>query len=1518
MIQWTAEQEKAISFQSQGELLVSAAAGSGKTAVLTERILRTCLEGSAALSELAVMTFTDKAAVHMRRALEKKIHERLAETEDSAEKEKLRELVKELPLAQISTIHAFCLRLIREYRHELSDEKGELLLDGHFSVISGEDLAQLKEEVLDDMLHEAYSAVAALEKERHDAVLGKKAEPATEKTDASEVSSERRAEADSPGRTETALPETWAGDGLLAQISLMQEAGRATWLDSFALLSDLLSGDKSDQGFREALLDFVEFLSSLPDPRDFCREAMASLLAEAQDFCSGAAAAEALTNLRKAALRAAQAQDEIEALPYFAELMSPPAKKSSQEKLDFQTFYPMLLGFIKDVLTSSVLQAGSDVMSVQAGVSVGIPLTESAIPQCNEGSPLDTPTQAQAAASPIAERLSPSAQAVAQSQAFVAAADSDSSARRKIWNSAVDEGKALQNWKTLSRNAKNEEKNEFRQNFYHGFGPLLNLLGLPFSEAICKEFGLETAGGLFSQTVEEIEEAARDALPLSARFLELALLFQQELLRRKLKRRQIDFSDQEHLALRLLRQPKVAAAVSGRIKEILIDEYQDSSLLQEAMIQAIGARQIYMVGDIKQSIYRFRHADPSLFGSKLETFVAAEKLGEHKINAAEPEASERLGTQLLQRNGVKLLLNKNFRSAPRLLLWINRFFASFLTKESGQIDYDESQALQPGRELQKLNEEERKKFEPRLELRFLLKDEGPETSKENPEPVPALIPEPLQKANPRALALLDTLLDLRKAGWSYGDIAVLCRTNARCEEARQVLESCGLPYAMGLTKVLISSVELRLLQQLVAHLANFARDFPLAAVLRSSLHGEPFQEDELFKIAAFRHVETTDLCDDKDELEGESLPSALRPQFFERFLAYAESGEDRKLRARCQAYLEQYWQWRQMASVLPLADLLTRIVEQSHWLERLSALPYAGQRLNDWESFISWTEEFERLHGPDLANFARSLNEIRTQNLAVEGLSRSAEEADAVKILTEHNAKGLEFPVVILYDLSSSLRSPGARQNFFRYRAEEGLAQLYLKEQPDGLRLIEGARSRAFRLHEDFAERSEDFRLLYVAMTRAEERLILLGSSQTTKIDALAGQSEAAVEEGRKRGGATSRLALPPDFAQGTDNEFSLLAAWAAGELPGLPEALRDLPSRGSFSLVKEDFRVSGVTLTQLLAELSPKLLGTAGVSAEQETAAGTGEKQPSELLHALSEDRVYYPEMAADLLTLRELLSPRLPHEELLNVPSKLTVSALSEAEREMATSLSAPLEGEGRLLDREESPAEAVLYPEAMQEMALLLRRPNASLCTKPTDLRAQVIKGGAAYGTLMHRIFQHLPVGTLREAELKGELPQAFEHFLKDELRLSALSEEESEFAATALPQIRSFLRSELTEELAAAEQKAEPAWRELPFTLAVPARGLADPEGEITLVQGMIDLAFRSRGEIVLLDYKSDRLQGSRAERDAELLRRYRLQLACYAEAIRRIQGQKVGRILLWLIREGRAVDFSQEIHSELLF
>lgn len=1491
MIQWTAEQEKAISFQSQGELLVSAAAGSGKTAVLTERILRTCLEGRAALSELAVMTFTDKAAVHMRRALEKKIHERLAETEDSAEREKLRELVKELPLAQISTIHAFCLRLIREYRHELSDEKGELLLGGHFSVISGEDLAQLKEEVLDDMLHEAYSAVAALEKERHDAASWKKAEAATGKTEISEVSSEKRAEADSPGRTEMAPPATWAGDGLLAQMSLMQEAGRATWLDSFALLSDLLSGDKSDQGFREALLDFVEFLSSLPDPRDFCREAMASLLAEAQDFCSGAAAAEALTNLRKAALRAAQAQDEIEALRYFAELMSPPAKKSSQEKLDFQTFYPMLLGFINDVLTSPVLQAGSDVMSVQAGVSMEIPLTGSAIPQRNEGSSFQIRTST---------------------------LSQTSAARREVWNSAVNEGNALQNWKTLSRNAKNEEKNEFRQNFYQGFGPLLNLLGLPFSEAICKEFGLETACGLFSQTVEEIEEAARDALPLSARFLELALLFQQELLRRKLKRRQIDFSDQEHLALRLLRQPKVAAAVSGRIKEILIDEYQDSSLLQEAMIQAIGARQTYMVGDIKQSIYRFRHADPSLFGSKLETFVAAEKLGEHKINAAEQEASERPVTQPLQRNGVKLLLNKNFRSAPRLLLWINRFFASFLTKESGQIDYDESQALQPGRELQKLNEEERKKFEPRLELRFLLKDEGPETSKENPEPVPALIPEPLQKANPRALALLDTLLDLRKVGWSYGDIAVLCRTNARCEEARQVLESCGLPYAMGLTKVLISSVELRLLQQLVAHLANFARDFPLAAVLRSSLHGEPFQEDELFKIAAFRQVETTDLSDAADRNESEPLPSALRPQFFERFLAYAESGEDRKLRARCQAYLEQYWQWRQMASVLPLADLLTRIVEQSHWLERLSALPYAGQRLNDWESFISWTEEFERLHGPDLANFARSLNEIRTQNLAVEGLSRSAEEADAVKILTEHNAKGLEFPVVILYDLSSSLRRPGARQNFFRYRAEEGLAQLYLKEQPDGLRLIEGARSRAFRLHEDFAERSEDFRLLYVAMTRAEERLILLGSGQTTKIEELAGQSEAAVEEGRKRGGATSRLALPPDFAQGTDNEFSLLAAWAAGELPGLPEALRDLPSRGSFSLVKEDFRVSGVTLTQLLAELSPKLLRTAGVSAEQETAAGAGEKQPSELIPALPEDRVYYPETAADLLTLRELISPRLPHEELMNVPSKLTVSALSEAERETATSLSAPLEGEGRLLDREESPAEAVLYPEAMQEMALLLRRPNASLCTKPTDLRAQVIKGGAAYGTLMHRIFQHLPVGTLREAELKGELPQAFEHFLKDELRLSALSEEESEFAATALPQIRSFLRSELTEELAAAEQKAEPAWRELPFTLAVPARGLADPEGEITLVQGMIDLAFRSRGEIVLLDYKSDRLRGSRAERDAELLRRYRLQLACYAEAIRRIQGQKVGRILLWLIREGRAVDFSQEIHSELLF
>lgn len=284
MIAWTAEQEKAISFQSQGELLVSAAAGSGKTAVLTERILRTCLEGKAALSELAVMTFTDKAAVHMRRALEKKIHERLAETEDSAEREKLRELVKELPLAQISTIHAFCLRLIREYRHELSDEKGELLLDGHFSVISDEELAQLKEEVLDDILHEAYSAVTALEKERHDAAAGEKAVTATGKLEISEISSERSTEADSPGRTETALPATWAEDGLLAQMNLMQEAGREAWLDSFALLSDLLSSDKSDQGFRETILNFVEFLSSLPDSGVFCREAMASLRAEAQDF----------------------------------------------------------------------------------------------------------------------------------------------------------------------------------------------------------------------------------------------------------------------------------------------------------------------------------------------------------------------------------------------------------------------------------------------------------------------------------------------------------------------------------------------------------------------------------------------------------------------------------------------------------------------------------------------------------------------------------------------------------------------------------------------------------------------------------------------------------------------------------------------------------------------------------------------------------------------------------------------------------------------------------------------------------------------------------------------------------------------------------------------------------------------------------------------------------------------------------------------------------------------------------
>lgn len=1317
-MKWTEEQQNAIRCGETGEILVSAAAGSGKTAVLTRRILELGLEGKAMPEELAVMTFTEKAAANMREGIEEKLAGALESCTDEAGRERLNQFKSRLPLAQISTIHSFCLRLIREYQNELEDHESILSGMRSFSVLSGQELNLLREEALDRMLSELYCLISEHE------------------------------EGEAP-----ALP---------ADLTLLSERPAALWLEDLAGLAELFSSGGSDTALRDRILAAHAFLRSLPDYGRWCRRSLESLEREAQDFPASETAAYYFGRLDAALEKAAAARSDLEHEPFYADIFGQGGK--SQEKAAFRELYPLLCNGIETL-----------------------------------------------------RRLE----------------------GRERWNEAFRLSSALQDWKAL-RKAGNEDKMSFYELFYRKFGPLLALLdSAAVSQTVRTRFAIRETG-VFWLCAEEIEAAARAQLPCAARFLELVLLLDFRLSKLKKQRRRIDFSDLEHTALLLSRKPEIGESLRRRYREIMIDEYQDSSPLQEAMIRAIACERVYMVGDIKQSIYRFRHAEPRLFASKLERFVPA---GERTADAS----------------GHYLLLNRNFRSHPVLISWINRFFHAFLRKETGGIDYDEDQALIAGRTAEQFPD---RRVKARMSL--LLTTEG--------EELPDLL---LTSEQKKSCAVLSAVRQLQKEGFALGEIAILCRTHDSCSLCLDLLLDAGIPAVVGSSRKYLDTPELRLLEQWTRLMGNALQDLPLAAVMRSPLHGTPFQEQELLAIA---RLELSD-----EEREEAAADGGTQIFFYRRLSLYSRSGSDETLRKRCADFLKTLEEWRQDARILSLSRVLTGILEKSGWTELLSRLPYGGERVRDVENFIRLCEEFERNIGYDPVRFARVLSALREKKVEVEGFDKAPDGGDCVRIMTIHASKGLEFPAVIYPRAERRNSSRSAGQETFILDAEGGIAAHYAGEKT----LIRSPRALRLKEQIDFSDRAEDFRLLYVCLTRAVERVLVLGYTEPSFAFRLAEDFASGAE----------RDILSDEAVRASGSDFELLTRWALTEIPGLAEQFARMDGGKeeelNFCLDAEGFRFCARTLRALLQE------------AEPEPAGGTGARTTDPEDRALiAADPLLYPQSEQARAGLAELLQGEIPGCELLLIPSKLTVSELQKQSTLSAESRQSS--GPGETTEYEQEPGERPLYIQGLDEMALRFRRPEEALEREKTGT-------GAAYGSFLHRLLQHLPVERFfDQAEDIGLLPgreaeEAYRAYIREELRLNALGEEEISLAEQAWPLIRSFLSSGAARCLCEAERRGRGIWRETPFTLSIPAPGIPESSGEISLVQGMIDLFFVGRDGLVLVDYKSDSLRGTVEERDAELRRSYSEQMNYYREAIRRIYGEEPKKILLWVIREGRALE-----------
>ena len=547
-------------------------------------------------------------------------------------------------------------------------------------------------------------------------------------------------------------------------------------------------------------------------------------------------------------------------------------------------------------------------------------------------------------------------------------------------------------------------------------------------------------------------------------------VFHQAFLQEKMSRSIVEFSDMEHFAKQILWKDgaptQAAQELSEQYDAIFIDEYQDSNMLQEVILNSIArrdeegnAQNIFMVGDVKQSIYSFRFAQPELFLQKLEDYH-------------------------LDRNPRKIFLQKNYRSRAEILTGVNEIFEYLMRKECGGVEYSGEQALVPGGA--------------------------------TPEPDPGMEdfypkiyslsvganPNQQSKHELEALWVAEQIETMLREGKRYGvrdekqggyrplrpgDIVILLRSAKEMGSFYQkALEDRHIPASAKQSDRFFDTPEICLALNLLRVIDNAQQDIPLEGVLHSPLFG--FTSEELAQI----RVESD-----------RSLP------FHEILARYAQEGEDLFLASRLQEFYGKLEQWRQWSECLTVRELLSRLYRTTGLYEYVGSMQDGERRRINLDLLLSRSEEFEQGIYSGVFQFLRFIDRMKAREQDYEEASRGYG-GNVVQIMTIHGSKGLEFPVVFLCDTGREFQLKDQRQHVLLH-LEEGIGSYWLD--PEKMLYFNTEIRQNILERKKQENYAEEMRVLYVAMTRAKDRLIVTGTGKESWEEGTGEDTRLTVEE---------------------------------------------------------------------------------------------------------------------------------------------------------------------------------------------------------------------------------------------------------------------------------------------------------------------------------------------------------------------------------------------------------------------
>jgi len=927
----------------------------------------------------------------------------------------------------------------------------------------------------------------------------------------------------------------------------------------------------------------------------------------------------------------------------------------------------------------------------------------------------------------------------------------------------------------------------------------------------------------------------------------------------------VDFNDLEHFCLDILSErdeqgnikpSETALAYRERYTEILVDEYQDSNLVQEIMLKMIsredtGNPNVFMVGDVKQSIYRFRQARPELFLEKYQNY-------------------------LLEKNAPyrKILLFKNFRSRKEIVAAVNFIFKQIMSLYVGELDYTDLEALNAGADYPE--NEGHCAYGWNTELHLIQTgdqdvgqyDDNGAGSEQEAEPLMAEaeaegaeglaaeedMPDNIQCEARITAQRIQELMRPDEQGrrfcifdkelkqyrhLEYRDIVILLRTTRNWSDVfMEELRMYGVPAFADTGSGFFKTTEVQVVLSLLQVIDNPLQDIPLLAVLRSPIVS--FTTDELAELRLVdRHVDIYHaLC----KLAASGNSGAAEDSGL--------AGGSGKASQKAAAFLERLHRWREMSLYLSTDRLLWQLYEETGYYAMVGAMPAGEQRQANLRILFERARQFEGTSYKGLFNFIYFIDKLKSSQGDMGSARILGENDNVVRIMSIHKSKGLEFPVVFLCGCGKKFNLQDSYKRILLHQ-ELGFGP----DVVDFRRRISYPSVAKQAIREKIVRESlsEEMRILYVAMTRAREKLIITGAVSDIK-KAVGKWSRSANTEGEKL----------PVYDVHKGRSFLDWIGPALLRHEGC-KALREACgiSDHDFMPLSDpslwDIRFwdkSQVMGKSVFDEAAPGIdcwLEEAGSCTDSDTDGDTDTD--------IYADNVLYQE-------IDRRLGWEYPFAQATQVPAKISVTELKRRFEEQTREGTFELDDAGSA---------------GMQ-----------GLVKKPMFLTKQRGLSPAEAGTAMHFVMQHLDFANSNYAE-------QIEAMIEREL----LTQQQAD--SINLDQIRQFFESPLGLRLISSDN----VHREVPFQIELPCHELypdlldENCKGETLLLQGVIDCYFEEGDGIVLLDYKTDYVP----EEGTELIRdRYRVQINYYARALELLTRKQVKEKYIYLFSIGETLEF----------